>query len=250
MVAGWSHPQAPLRIPIPSTPGPRETDKEWAADRDTGSGGQWRSSRTRALPSIFHVHSSYSLLEGALADRRARQGLALADRQPALALTEHEQPLRSAGILSRSCGVGPSSRSRACRITTCFRRRPDSGATKRQGPRPKPRRGSRNSCRRPRARRDNRNLMRLVTPWLISNVAATAAAPRFSTRRASARHAEGGSGSQRAVLRTGRSTAPTPRDGRSSPRRGSRRWRASTATGSTSRSSATAWRRSGPSRPR
>jgi len=43
----------------------------------------------------LHVHSSYSLLEGALPIARLCE-LAKSDRQPALALTDHRQYVRSA----------------------------------------------------------------------------------------------------------------------------------------------------------
>ena len=179
----------------------------------------------------LHVHSSYSLLEGALTIARLAE-LAKKDRQPALALTDTDNMFGALEFSEKTGRAPASSRSSAARSASI-------SATRTTAGRPA-------ATVWPRivllaAREDGyRSLMRLSSRAYLET--APARAPAHQTRLARRRD-------RRIDRAQRRARWPARRGDRRRPER-ARAWRAAktcsacSATGSISNCSATAWRRS------
>ena len=178
----------------------------------------------------LHVHSSYSLLEGALTIARlaeARQGRPAAGA----GAHRHRQPVRRARILREARRRRASSRSSAARWRSISATRKRSRV-----------RGRRAQCDRPRivllAARESgyRSLMRLASPRLSRHAAERAAASAARLARRRDRRADRADRRARRAARCG----DRRRAGPSRRKPAARRWSGCSAIGSMSRSSATA----------
>ena len=163
----------------------------------------------------LHVHSAYSLLEGALTDRQARR--TRQGRQAAGAgAHRHRQHVRRAGIL-RKDGVVRHPADRRLRAGGRFRRR-----------------GARSAAQRPRPgvaahRADRRARGRLSQPdaALLARLPGNAAQREAASQARLARGRERRPDRAHRRARPARSTPRSPRARPSSPRRAARRCRAS-----------------------
>ena len=183
----------------------------------------------------LHVHSSYSLLEGALTIARLAE-LAKADRQPALALTDTDNMFGALEFSDKMAG-GRHPADRRLRAGGRFRR-PGRGPARRQRP----------AVQRPRivllaAREDGyRSLMRLNSRAFLET-------PPNEQPHLKLAWLEGETDGLIAL--TGGPGGPLDaaivgRPGRAGGRRAARRWRGCSATGSISSCSATAPRPNAP----